>query len=168
MTGCLFCDLIAKKANMLFENEKIFVMMLPFSLGNIAILPKKHAPILESVPDYTVAEMFRAAKKASVSLFESIGAFGTNVLIQNGTPAGQSQNHAMLHVIPCFEGDGSQLSLNQKHASNEDLEKAALQISDDAKNVGVFEKEKPKPIEIEAPKEVKKEDLRLRSLERIP
>jgi len=41
-------------------------------------------------------------------------------------------------------------------------------IKDETKGVGLFEREKPKPIEVEKLKEVPKEDYRIKHLRRIP
>ena len=85
MTDCVFCQLIQKKANLLFENEKVFVMASPEPAvpGHVLVLPREHARIFEAVPDFVVGDMFKVANKVGVAIFESMGAQGTNVLIQN-------------------------------------------------------------------------------------
>lgn len=170
MTECLFCSLMQKKTNLLFENDKVFVMLSPepATPGHVVVLPKNHSPILELVPDFVVGEMFKVANKMSISLFEAFGAHGTNMLIQNGPSAGQKQNHAMIHVIPRMENDGIDLSWTPKPASEEDLTKTVSTINETTKSVGSFEREKPKPVELEKPKEVQKEDSRLKFFKRVP
>src|SRR3989344_7120887 len=98
MSDCTFCQLIQKKANVLYDDEKLVVMLSPEPAlpGHLLVVPKVHATILEQVPDFIVGDMFKAANKASSAIFESLGAQGTNVLIQNGPPAGQRHNHVML------------------------------------------------------------------------
>ena len=169
-SGCLFCGLVQKKTNMLFENDKVFVMLSPQPAmpGHVVVLPKNHFPILELVPDFVVGEMFKAANKISISLFEAFGAHGTNMLVQNGPPAGQKHNHALINVLPRMENDGFDLSWNPKPSAEEDLERIASTINEATKSVGSFEREKPKPIEVEKPKEVQKEDPRLKFFKRIP
>jgi len=168
MVGCVFCDIIKKKANVLYEDEKVFVMLAPdpATAGHVLVLPKEHAAILEQVPDLVVAELFKVANKVGVAIFEAFGAQGTNVLVQNGPAAGQKQNHVLLHVLARFENDGLQLTWTPKQASDDELAQAELLIKGETKSVGIFEKEKPKPIEEEKPKELKKEDYRLRR--RVP
>jgi len=172
MSDCVFCDLIAKKANLLFEGEHVIVMMSPEPSvpGHLLVLPKLHSPILEGVPDFIVAEMFKVGNKASLMLFESLGVKGVNVLLQNGVVAGQRNNHVMLSVVPRFDNDGLSLSWTPKPAAPEDLAKTESKLKDETRNVGVFEREKPKPIEIEKPKEVKdtKTDYRIKQLKRVP
>lgn len=170
MTQCVFCDLIAKKANGLYEDEKVFAMLSPepFAVGHVVVLPKVHAPILERVPDVVVGSLFTVANKLSTMMIEVLKAEGTNVLVQNGGAAGQVHNHAMVHVIPRFETDKLQIGWNPKPASDDDLAKAEIQIKEQAKMVGVFEKEKEKPKEAEKPKDVPADDYRLKYLRRLP
>jgi histidine triad (HIT) family protein len=157
MTDCTFCQLVDKKVNMLFENERVFAMLSPEPAvaGHVVVLPKQHAPILEAVPDFVVSDMFTVANKVGVAVFEALGVQGTNLLIQNGPPAGQKHNHAMLHVVPRAENDNLPIGWAPKSAPEEEIAKVESQIKDETKNVGLFEKEKPKPIEVEGPEEVK-------------
>lgn len=170
MSDCLFCDLIAKKANALLETEHSFVMLSPepATAGHVVIVPKKHAPILELCPDFVVADMFKIAQKVQKSVIETLGAQGSNLLVQNGV--GQRHNHAMIHILPRFEGDNLQLGWNPKQATPDSLAKSESKIKEHAKSVGVFEREKQKPIEVPKTPEVKagKEDYRIKSLKRTP
>lgn len=172
MSDCLFCDLVAKKANGLYESELSFVMLSPEPAvpGHVVIIPKKHAPILELCPDFVVGDMFKIAQKVQKSIIETLGAQGSNLLIQNG--AGQRHNHAMIHILPRFEGDNLQLGWNPKQASPDSLAKSESKIKEHTKSVGVFEREKEKPIEVPKTPEVKvekgKEDYRIKNLKRIP
>ncbi len=170
MTDCMFCQLVQKKVNMLFEDDKLFAMLSPepAAAGHVLVLPKTHAHSIESVPDFVVGDLFKAANKIGVAVFEGLGAQGTNVLVQNGPSAGQKHNHAILHVIPRFENDNVQLGWATKPSSEEELSGLEAKLKDETKNVGLFEKEKPKPIEIEKPKEVPKEDYRMKQFRRIP
>lgn len=170
MSECLFCDLIAKKANALYEDEKVFAMLSPepFVAGHVLVMPRVHAPILEAIPDPVIAEVFKVANKFGAILVDSMKAEGTNLLIQNGPPAGQVHNHAMVHVLPRFETDKLQIGWNPKPASDEELGKAEGALKEQTKSVGAFEKEKPKPKEVEPPKEVSKEDWRMKYLRRLP
>ncbi len=170
MSECTFCQLVQKKVNMLFEDEKVIAMLSPEPVvpGHVIILPKEHSPIIEAVPDFVVGDMFKVANKIGVAVFEALGAQGTNMLIQNGPPAGQKHNHTMLNVIPRFEGDNVQVGWQPKPADEGELSSLESKIKDETKNVGLFEREKPKPIEVEKPKEMPKEDYRLKNLRRIP
>jgi len=170
MSECLFCKLIEQKANKVFEDEKIFVMLSPEPAvpGHILVLPKKHAPIIEAVPDFVVSDMFKVANKIGVAVFEGLSAQGTNVLIQNGTAAGQSHNHVMLHVLPRFENDGLQLTWTPQQADQEDLAAIESMVRDEGGASAVFEEEKAPPVAVDKPEEVKSDDWRTKQLDRLP
>ena len=169
MSECTFCQLIQKKANLLFEDEKLAVMASPEPAipGHVLVMPKDHSPIIESVPDFIVGDMFKAANKLGVAIFEGLGAQGTNILVQNGPSAGQKNNHTMIHVVPRFENDNLPIGWTPKQASDEELSSLESKIKDETANVGLFEREKPKPIEAAKPAEVK-DDYRSKGLRRIP
>jgi histidine triad (HIT) family protein len=120
---CPICDRIKNKSNMLFEDDDVFAMLSdePWSVGHIIVAPKKHFAIVEQVPENIMSKLFEVANKASMIAFEGLGAQGTNVLINNGIPAGQKVNHVVVHVIPRFENDGLELSWNPKQAGDDEL-----------------------------------------------
>ena len=136
--------------------------------GHVVVLPREHALTNEQVPDAIVGHMFQVVNKVGMAVFEAIGAQGTNVLVQNGVAAGQTQNHSMIHVIPRFENDGAQIGWQPKQGNEEELSTLELQFKEHTKSVGIFKKEKPKPIEFEAPEEASEEDYRVKHLRRIP
>jgi len=172
---CEICEQIKKQEAILYQDDQIAAMLAPKPAiaGHIYVVPKKHIPILEKIPDKTIAEMFSKANKISMACFETLGAQGTNMLIQNGIPAGQHHNHCILHIIPRRENDGLNLTWQPKQISEEEMSTAEVKIRESTEQVGIFEQEKEKPEKIEKPKEIKKEedeeeDYRLKELERIP
>ena len=170
MSECLICELIKQRKGVLFESEQVVALLAPEpgAKGQVIVAPKKHTPIIESVPDFVVAEMFQVANKVGIAVFEALGAQGTNVLVQNGPSAGQKYPHTVISMIPRFENDRLQIGWTPKSAVEEELEKLQNAISQETKNVGIFEKKKEKPIEVEGPKEVEKDDYRSKHLRRIP
>lgn len=169
---CVFCELMQKKQNVLHEDDKIAVLVSPEPsvAGHCVVVPKQHAPLLEALPDFIVGDVFKAANKIASSIIETVGAQGVNIIVQNGTAAGQRHNHAMLHVIPRNESDSLPLGWVPKPADESELSKMEGTLKDALKNVGIFEKEKPKPVEVELPKEIpkKEDDYRMKAIRRIP
>ena len=102
------CKICERTGKIVYEDELIIAYLedAPFTEGHIVIVPKKHAPIIENVPDEVVIHAFRVANKFSSITFEVLGAMGTNILVCNGTPAGQEEPHFKIHVIPRVENDG--------------------------------------------------------------
>ncbi|PIN74484.1 HIT family protein [Candidatus Woesearchaeota archaeon CG10_big_fil_rev_8_21_14_0_10_37_12] len=162
MTDCQFCNFIEQKTNVLFSDESVVVMLSPQPVagGHLLVLPKKHAPIIEVVPDDVVGRLFSAANKAGVAVFEALGAQGTNILVQNGPSAGQVYNHVLLHVIPRFEGDSVELLWTPKQASEDELSQIAEKLTQ--KETVNVEKKK------DASDDVSEDDLRVKHLLRIP
>ncbi len=173
---CEFCDLIKQKKHLLFENDNIYVMHdpSPAALGHLLVLPKKHFQIIEQIPDYLVGELFTAANKASTTIFEALKAQGTNIMLQNGVAAGQKNSHLIIHVIPRRQEDGLNLMWQPKQFNEEEMSTVELQIKEQAKNIGGFEKEeKKKPVEIkddleQISEEDEKENYMIKQLRRIP
>lgn len=170
--SCEICEQIKSRKGLLYEDSEIVAMLAPkpTSVGHVYVVPKKHTPILEQIPDPVIGNMFAKANKISMASFESLGVQGTNLLIQNGLPAGQHHSHCILHVIPRREGDGLNLMWQPKQLTEEEMSTAEIQIKENTGQVGIFEKKKEKPIEIEKPKEIedKDEDYRTKHLERLP
>ncbi|MBI4918619.1 HIT family protein [archaeon] len=159
------------KKNVLFEGDKVIALLhpKPASIGHIIVLPKKHATIIEEVPDYVLPELFSVANKLSLTVFESLGVHGTNLLIQNGIPAGQKHTHMMLHVIPRQQNDGLNLMWQPKQGDDEQLTKIALQLEENSKRIGIFEEEPSAPKEVKATEELSEEDAYLKkALRRRP
>lgn len=173
MTKCEICDLIKSKKGKLYEDEKVyaFLAIKPCATGHVILTSKDHYPILEQIPDFVVAELFAIANKISTACFETIGVQGTNILMQNGVAAGQKHNHAIIHIIPRVEGDKVNLQWQPRQMGEEEMSTIELKVKQEAEKVGVFEKEKEKPIEMQGPEAMEageEEDYMLKQLERLP
>ena len=172
-TKCEICDFIKSKKGKLYEDEKIYAYLAPnpATTGHVILTSKEHYPILEQMPDFIVSELFAKANKVSMACFETIGAEGTNILMQNGVAAGQKHNHAILHIIPRRENDGLNLMWKPRQLSEEEMSTVELKVRKEAEGVGAFEKEQEKPVEIKGPEKIKagpEEDYLLKQLERCP
>jgi histidine triad (HIT) family protein len=175
MADCDFCELIKQKKNLIYEDDQIFVMHAPkpASIGHVLVLPKEHVMIIEQMHDYTVAEIFQKINKISTAVFESLGAHGTNIIVQNGVAAGQNCSHLIIHLIARREGDGIDFAWQPRQLSEEEMSTVELNLKESAKNIGGFEKKPAKPIELKT--EVKKikeddkeENYMIKQLQRIP
>lgn len=121
--NCEICENKFEK-NILYENDKIIIMVAPETAtsGHLQIYPKQHYQILEQVPVEMLAYMGNAANKISILLFELLKVHGTNVIINNGVPAGQTLSHFCINVIPRRTDDGLKLDWELKQATPEVLE----------------------------------------------
>lgn len=172
MTDCPTCQSLETHALTLFEDDHVAAMACPNPVapGHLMVVPKKHQPIIEAVPDSVLRAMMVVANKLSMAVFEAVGAQGTNLLIQNGLPAGQMMPHCAVHIIPRREGDNLQIEWKPGGVSEDDSGKAEVYLKEAAQTIGVFDKEAPKPLEekrADTP-EISETDYRVRQLRRIP
>ena len=149
---CRICEKIGnEKEFKIYEDDILsaFLEEKPVVPGQITLLPKQHFPILEHIPDRSINHLFTIANKLSTALFDSIGCHGTNILINNGIAAGQKHSHFILNIIPRTEEDNIDLEWQPKQLSEEELSTTELKLKEHTTNIGIIEKEKEKPIEIE-------------------
>lgn len=190
--ACPICDGEFEK-NLIFKNDKImvFTAINPIIPGHLQIFPKEHISILEEVPNELLDYMSSVSNKLSMLLFELLKVHGTNMIIQNGVPAGQTIPHFSINIIPRRSDDGLKLEWDMKQTTPESLESMQRIISEGVAQppekrieieeapVETISKNLPEkmPVKEEATEETdeeeeppaeKKINYYLRSLERIP
>lgn len=173
MPQCHICEMLESgKLKKIYDDEKSAAVLSPepSSLGHVWVIPKKHYLIIEQIPDFEVASLFKIANKISISLFDVLKSQGTNIFVQNGTGAGQKHNHFIINIIPRMVNDKINLSWQPKQLTEEEMSTIELRVKEQTKTVGYFEKEKPKPVELDKKRETlsDEEDYLIKSLRRIP
>ena len=172
MANCPICDLLARKEGLVYEDDKVAALIAPVPAvpGHVWVVPKKHAATLDQVPDAVMADLFVKVNKLTIALFDSVKPEGTNVLVQNGTGAGQVLPHVIAHLLPRVQGDGLNVQWKPRQLSDDEMGMAELALREAASSIGVFEKEPEAPVEVEKPKEltVSEEDYLIRQLRRLP
>ncbi len=105
--ACFECNLAEKGLGIAKEKQgSAFLHVLPATIGHTIVIPQQHYPILESVPNEILENLAPLTKKVSQVLFDALECQGTNILIHNGTSAGQESSHLTIHVLPRRQGDG--------------------------------------------------------------
>ncbi|MBI1969307.1 HIT family protein [Candidatus Woesearchaeota archaeon] len=142
--SCPFCQIVAERKDLLYEDEKIVALLhkMPSTQGHVLLMPKEHYPIIEQVPDYVINHIFVLANTFSTLLFETLQVQGTNIIVNNGIEAGQETAHFIVNVIPRIPGDGLNLQWQPKQISDEEMSTVELLLKEEAKHIGEFEKEK--------------------------
>ena len=169
---CEACELI--KGETLYEDDKVVVVLAkrPANFGHTMVIPKQHYTIIEQIPDYVIAHIGVVVNKISMALFESMNIQGTNVFIQNGVAAGQSVPHLIVHIIPRTENDGINLNWQPRQLGEEEMSTIELLLNEHARAIGSFEKEKPKPVDLDKQKELEhieqEENYMIKQLDRMP
>ncbi len=140
-----------KLEQVIIRDEEL-VVFFPFDAvveGELVVAPLHAFKSFEDVPDVLVEKMFHVANKMSGSLFDLLGCHGTNLLIQNGSSAGQVSDSLFIRIIPRFDGDSLNLKWDAKQASSEDLESVVQSFKS-------FDEQKDKDLALEKIKEESK------------
>ncbi|MFH1134056.1 MAG: HIT family protein [Nanoarchaeota archaeon] len=163
------------KLSLIYEDEDLLVFLDPAPVvpGHMVVAPKNPYTILEEVPDWLVGKLGEVANKASTAAFEVFGAKGTNIIMHNGTVAGQEHPHVCINVIPRFDNDGLNFLWKPKQLTEEEMSTVELTLKQGTETVGSFEKKKPAKKIVEPPKEPEamlpeEDNLMLRQLDRVP
>jgi histidine triad (HIT) family protein len=110
IADCVFCKIVAGDipCDKVYEDDLVlcFLDIAPLSLGHALIIPKEHQTSSTTLPDEVAARMFQLAPKIGQALVRATDGGGFNLLLSNGTCAGQVVPHAHLHIIPRRNDDG--------------------------------------------------------------
>jgi histidine triad (HIT) family protein len=128
---CIFCDIIngREEAEILFEDNNIisFLDIRPVNYGHALVIPKKHFDNFLSVPAEELQYIINGVQVLSNAVKNSVGADGFNIVVNNGTAAGQTVFHFHFHIIPRFTND-FKFKPNFKEYSNGSMREFADKI----------------------------------------
>lgn len=127
MSDCIFC-MIAKgeiPSNTIYEDDNFRVILDngPATKGHALVLPKEHYANLFEIPEDTLAEAAKVAKKVAANMKDKLGCEGLNLVQNNGPVAGQTVMHFHLHIIPRYSDDNQKILWNPTQPSAEELVK---------------------------------------------
>lgn len=174
---CPLCRLIADSTRpKIYEDDDVcaFAQQVGAIPGQVMVVPKEHYPIIELVPDEILARVGRIANKLSVSIFDSLGFTGTNILAANGVSAGQRIAHFGLQVIPRRENDGLNFSWPTKKLSEEEMSTVEIKIKEQADHVGVVKQVAVENVKLDDSQgellggDYEEENYAIKQLDRIP
>lgn len=179
MGECEICNIVHKKSKLkIYEDDTVTAILNPKPSvpGHVLVFTKKHYSIIEQVPDYEVEKLFNVANKISKSMFDSLGITGTNIILNNGIPAGQKYPHVVVNIIPRTDNDALKLEWIPKKADESELSTVELLMKENSASLGIKEKEKAAPIEIESkPESIEtsknsrpEDNMLIKQLRRIP
>lgn len=78
----------------------------PINKGHILVIAKEEYETILECPDFILSHLMITAKKLAERMKKRIKCDGFNIMINNGTAAGQEVPHIHVHVIPRFINDG--------------------------------------------------------------
>jgi len=102
---CPFCTLPAGRITA--ENEHAFCLLdgFPLTEGHMLVVPRRHVANLFDLGEQELAAVWRLVAEVHNRLRASDDVHGVNVGLNDGRAAGQTIEHAHVHVIPRREGD---------------------------------------------------------------
>jgi diadenosine tetraphosphate (Ap4A) HIT family hydrolase len=103
--ACPFCD--ASPERILGSNDHAIAIPdgYPVADGHTLVVPRRHVNSLFDLSSEERAAVWALADEVRQQLFERFRPDGFNVGLNDGLAAGQTVDHAHVHVIPRFEGD---------------------------------------------------------------
>jgi diadenosine tetraphosphate (Ap4A) HIT family hydrolase len=108
MTGCLFCGWVeGRKDEFIYDNDRFFAVAdnFPVTLGHSLIIPKRHVATLFEFTEEEWASLPETLKTVRDYLKSHFLPNGFNYGVNEGEAAGQTKEHAHIHLIPRYEGD---------------------------------------------------------------
>ena len=89
------------------ENEFAFAIYdgFPVSKGHSLVIPKRIVSSVFDLDDNEYNHIFLLLRDIKKILLEKFRPNGFNIGINNGTDAGQTIDHAHIHIIPRYKGD---------------------------------------------------------------
>ncbi len=120
---CIFCQIVNKEipAKIVLENDLAlaFLDIKPSSPGHCLVIPKKHFSNLEEIDlDYLYA-VIKMTKDMGRKIKDNLGVEGYNIMLNNGSVAGQEIFHLHWHVIPRFLDDNLKLFPKKEYKEGE-------------------------------------------------
>ena len=107
---CIFCKIVAGEipAAVLFETVSglAFLDVNPLSDGHLLFVPRDHFERLSEIPLALAGKMAEAIPRLARALLAATKAQAYNLLLNEGTVAGQVVPHVHYHLIPRKSGDG--------------------------------------------------------------
>ncbi|MDI6738492.1 MAG: HIT family protein [Nanoarchaeota archaeon] len=144
---CPFCSMAEGKIPVVKVYEDSDCMAIldihPANKGHLLLFPKKHYAMMAQVPDDEAGKLFAVANKLSKAVFDGLNAAGSNIIAGNGAIAGQRAPHALVNIIPRFEGDKVAIGWNPVEVDENEFEPIAAKIK---AKMPAEKKEAPKPV----------------------
>ncbi len=175
MANCDICKILENKESfkVIFEDDLCFAILheSPAIEGHSLVIPKKHAPIMEELDDKSAERLFVIANKISTSVFDTLGAHGTNIFVNNGIDAGQELPHVVLNVLPRKEKDNINLEWQAKKATDGELKTSQSMIKSVSEYIFHGKDQLPEAAvkkEVQREEANPEEDYSVKSLKRIP
>ena len=103
---CIFCKIVKNEIpnQRVYEDRQVmaFLDISPTTKGHVLVVPKLHAANLEEIDDLSLGYVAAVARKLAMAMKKAFGAKGYNLVVNNGSEAGQLIGHFHFHIIPRY------------------------------------------------------------------
>src|SRR5690242_15857958 len=104
-TECPFCNLPPERVFLSAQHTLAFPDAYPVTEGHTIVIPKRHVGSIFDLTESEQAELWVQVAVARSLLAKKYVLAGFNVGFNDGTAAGQTIEHAHIHIIPRRKGD---------------------------------------------------------------
>ena len=130
---CPFCAMAAGEipVKKVYEDAECIAILdiNPANKGHMLLFPKKHYGMMAQMPDDEAGKLYAVANKLAKAAFDGLKASGSNIVVGNGAIAGQRAPHALINIIPRFDGDKVVVGWNPVKLSEDEMDDALKRIS---------------------------------------
>lgn len=107
MKDTIFGKIIRREipAEIVYEDDTTlaFLDILPNAPGHTLVVPKEPSENMLDISDESFLAVMKTAKKIASAAKTALEADGFNILVNNGTEAGQQVFHTHVHIIPRYK-----------------------------------------------------------------
>jgi diadenosine tetraphosphate (Ap4A) HIT family hydrolase len=102
---CPFCNL--SKDRILFEDEECIAFLdnYPISKGHALVIPRLHVESIFGIAPEAWTAVWQMVSRVRAHAITTYKPDGINIGVNDGPAAGQTIQHAHIHVIPRYKGD---------------------------------------------------------------
>ena len=101
---CFLCEVIAGRSEKGMVEETGLTLTLvnwaQFELGQVYVVPRRHAPTLFDLTNDETVAVIHAARRVGDAIVRAYDPDGLNLIQNNGVIAGQRAPHFHMHVVP--------------------------------------------------------------------
>ncbi len=101
---CVFCEMLTGRVDKGVVEETLQTLTIvnhrQFEMGQVMVIPRRHAPTLLHLTDDEAAAVMIATRRAAAALVAAYSPDGITLYQNNGTASLQEVPHFHMHVVP--------------------------------------------------------------------
>ena len=106
--ACPFCDIVQREEHRWASTHAVsFPDAYPLSPGHSLVVPRRHVTSVFDLDQAERADLWELVHQVRQALREDLTPDAFNVGVNDGAAAGQTVEHAHVHVVPRWLGDTS-------------------------------------------------------------